>query len=159
MSRDGGAVADAIDVNEILQCTCSRVRRLSRLVSQVYEQEMQSTGLTVGQFSLLGQLCGAAQAGRVGMPAKRLADRLDIDPTTLSRTLKPLKARGLIRAVADPEDGRVRLIEITAAGWLKLLRAIPAWRRAQRRLTEALGGDTAAGLGKTLERSLARLVA
>lgn len=153
------AVAESIDVGEILNCTCSRVRRLSRMVTQVYEHEMEATGLTVGQFTLLGHLYGIAQAGHAGMTAKRLAVRLDMDPTTLSRTLRPLDAKKLIRSVTDPKDGRVRLIEITEAGRDKLRRAVAPWRRAQRRLVEALGSDVAAGLGKTLDRSLNKLTA
>lgn len=110
-------------------------------------------------ISLLGQLYDAAQAGHPGVTAKRLAVRLDMDPTTLSRTLRPLRTKGLIRLAADLEDGQVRLVGITAAGRQKLQRAIPAWRRAQQRLAETLGGATVAGLGKTLDRSLARLAA
>ncbi len=152
-------MAELIDVGEILNCTCSRVRRLSRMVTQVYESEMGATGLTAGQFTLLGHLYGIAQAGHAGITAKRLAVRLDMDPTTLSRTLRPLGVKKLVRFVADPKDGRVRLIEITETGREKLRRAIAPWRRAQRRLAENLGSDVAAGLDKTLERSLKKLTA
>jgi len=53
-------------------------------------------------------LDGAQQAGKA-VTAVSLAEYFGADPTTLSRSLKPLIKRGLIAGRPDPGDGRSRL--------------------------------------------------
>jgi len=64
-----------------LACACASLRRTARVVTQLYETELQGTGLRVTQFTLLQaleQMGGAATQGALG----RL---LALDATTLSR--------------------------------------------------------------------------
>ena len=58
-----------------------------------------------------------------------VASLLAMDRTTLTAALKPLRRRGLIRVVADPEDRRGRLMILTAKGRKALARAIPIWKK------------------------------
>lgn len=44
-----------------------------------------------------------------------LADDLQVDKATMSRTIKQLQAQGLVTRVADPNDGRAMLVSITDA--------------------------------------------
>jgi len=63
---------------------------------------------------------------------------LEIDSTTLTRTLALLRASGWI-SVRSGADRRVRLISLTAPGRRQLERSSPFWERAQERLRSVLG--------------------
>lgn len=53
---------------------------------------------------------------------KDLADRLGIEGPTLVRALDGLVARGLVRRVPDPDDGRAKLVSATREGRALLAR-------------------------------------
>ena len=91
------------------------------------------------------------------MPIGILAERMGMDPTTLSRSLKPLESRGVIDNAVNPEDRRRRVVRITEAGVRKLRHAVPLWRKAQRQIDDALGIDASVALNGLLELSYERL--
>jgi DNA-binding MarR family transcriptional regulator len=139
--------------DEIASCTCLRLRKTTRRVTQIYDQMLEPAGLTIAQFSLLAQLF----AGQ-GLCIGALAEALVTDPTTLTRNLKPLLERGLLRVFEDPEDRRRRLIYLTDAGRTAVPTAYPLWRKAQARVAALLGRSETAQLNKTLDHSLERLM-
>ena len=53
---------------------------------------------------------------RGGTPSTSLGPKMGIEPTSLSRTLKNLEARGFIVRKPNPEDGRSVLITLTEEG-------------------------------------------
>jgi DNA-binding MarR family transcriptional regulator len=148
-----------MDFREVLECTCLRMRRASRRVTQIYDHALEPIGITVNQFGLLAQLAGVRQAGSDGLSIGALAERLGADPTTLNRTLKPVEERGLVRSVFDPADARLRLIEITQKGERELSKAMPLWRQAHEQLQTALGTTSMQMLGELLDLSVAKLAA
>jgi DNA-binding MarR family transcriptional regulator len=113
-------------------CLCNALRRASRAVSRLYDQELRRVGLRTTQYSLLSllQRSGEVRQGDLG-------PRTVLDETTLTRTLRPLVDRGWV-AVRAGKDRRERLVSITAAGTAKLAKARPAWQRAQQRLQSSL---------------------
>src|SRR2546426_8360946 len=120
----------------LLACACASLRRTARVVTQLYETELQGTGLRIAQFTLLQaleQMGGAATQGALG----RL---LALDATTLSRTLPPLERAGWIRSVPGTDRREVRWT-LTPAGRRRLARAEPAWERAQARLRGRLRAE------------------
>jgi len=119
-----------------LPCACASLRRASRAVTQLYDQELRASGLRVTQFTLLQalELAGNLTQGCLG-------ELLSLDSTTLTRTLRPLLGRGWVRSLPG-EDRRERHLHLTAAGRRQLAYARPGWERAQQRLQKALGaGD------------------
>src|SRR5262245_62923223 len=92
-------------------CTCLRLRKASRRVSQIYDRALEPCGLTVTQYGLLGHI--AALDG-IGIGA--LAERMVMDATTLTRNLKPLIAQAFLVLVPDPRDRRARRLHLTEAG-------------------------------------------
>ena len=145
-----------VDIREIAECTCLRLRRTTRRVTQIYDRALGPAGLTVNQFGLLARLYGAAlraESLSVGM----LAERVGMDPTTVNRGLKPLEAEGLVEIAWDPADRRARAIAITEAGIAKLSEAVPLWRDAQALVTGAIGLDVSVSLNGLLELSYAKL--
>ena len=130
-------------------CTCAKLRRLSRRVTAVYDRELATAGLRVTQYSMLGVI--HREAGDDGMPLTALAERLDMDRTTLTRNLKPLMAQGWAELVASDSDARVRLARITAAGAAAWAAARPHWKRAQLEVNRTLGDDTVDRLHQWLD--------
>jgi DNA-binding MarR family transcriptional regulator len=135
-----------------LGCTCMRLRKATRRVSQIYDRSLEQAGMTVTQYGLLGQL---ARYDGIGIGA--LAEKLIMDPTTLTRNLRPLERRGLVAMKPDKNDKRSRCLHLTASGRAAFEQAVPAWVRAQRRVEDALGGSETAALNEALDRVLERL--
>ncbi|WP_157268425.1 MarR family winged helix-turn-helix transcriptional regulator [Azohydromonas aeria] len=130
-------------------CTCSRLRRLTRRVTAVYDRELAAVGLRVTQYALLATLRRAA--GAQGLAVSELAERMDMDRTTLTRNLKPLIGQGYAALVADARDARVRRALLTAEGAAALDAAQPHWLCAQLEVNRTLGEATVAGLHHWLD--------
>jgi DNA-binding MarR family transcriptional regulator len=145
-----------IDMREISGCTCLRVRRTARRLTGIYDRLLEPTGLTINQFGLLAHLHGASEAGKASLPIGMLAELVGMDPTTLTRSLRPLAAQRLVADVAAVDDRRVRSVAITEAGRRKLAAAVPPWRLAQAKVVASLGEETTLSLNGLLDRAAAR---
>jgi DNA-binding MarR family transcriptional regulator len=117
-----------------LPCYCGSLRQASRVVTQIYDQELKPSGLKITQFGILHLL-----VARPGLTTGTMAATLAMDSTTLTRTLKIMQDNGWI-AARSGTDRRERHWEVTAAGKERGEQAIPLWRQAQRRLTELTEG-------------------
>jgi DNA-binding MarR family transcriptional regulator len=138
--------------DELAKCTCLRLRKATRRVTQIYDQMLEPSGLTIAQFSLLARLWPDAN-----LSIGELAEALVTDPTTLTRNLKPLLERGLLRTFNDAADRRRRMIGLTDTGRAIVPVAHPLWRKAQEQLATLLGAREIASLNSALDRSLDRL--
>jgi DNA-binding MarR family transcriptional regulator len=123
-----------------LGCACASLRRASRAVTRLYEEELRPAGLKVTQFTLLESLGTVGETGQ-----GRLSELLALDTTTLSRTLRTIERLGWIESVAGT-DRRERYWRLTRDGHEKWREARPHWERAQRRLREALDKTTLEGV-------------
>jgi DNA-binding MarR family transcriptional regulator len=135
-----------------LGCTCMRLRKASRRLSQIYDHSLEAAGMTVTQYGLLGHL---AKFDGIGIGA--LAERLIMDPTTLTRNLRPLERQGFVVTKPDRRDKRSRCLHLTASGRAAFESAKPAWVRAQRHIEQALGGAETSALNAALDRVLEKL--
>ncbi len=116
-----------------LPCMCASLRRAARVVTQVYDDGLRPTGLRASQFTLLQTLNIAP-----GISQKQLAEVLEFDSTTLTRTLAFLRGKGWL--CAEPgEDRRALRLSLTAAGLKEYKRVVPYWQSAQKRLKRELG--------------------
>jgi DNA-binding MarR family transcriptional regulator len=115
-----------------LACAAASLRRAARAVTRLYDAALRDSGLRVTQFTLLQAL---QQSGSTSQA--RLGELLALDPTTLTRTLRPLADAGWIRATPG-RDRREARWTLTPAGRERMARAGPAWERAQARLRARL---------------------
>ena len=150
-------MAEEIDLHEVMGCTCLRLRKTTRRVTQLFDRCLDPVGLTSSQFGLLANLTLLRTRGSDAIPIRALAERMGSDPTTLSRSLRLLVQRGLLGLVADPADKRVRAVQITDAGRAKLIESLPHWRQAQARLDEALTVEARLALNGLLEVAFVQL--
>jgi DNA-binding MarR family transcriptional regulator len=106
------------------------VRRASRILTQAYNDALRPVGLVSNQFTLLVaiNLMGATAIGT-------LAQELFTDQTTLTRNLKILATKGLIKIEAG-EDRRVRIVSLTDRGGEALAQALPIWEQVQADLAD-----------------------
>jgi len=116
-----------------LPCACQNLRRLSRIVTRIYDEELRRAGLEITQFGLLTAL---AETGEVNQ--KRLSAGFAMDSTTLTRTLGLLRKQGWVRARRG-KDRRQRLFSLTGAGKRQMAMAQTHWERAEQRLRKEAG--------------------
>lgn len=132
------------------ECLCFRVRRVSRALTRLYDEALRPLEIQATQLTLLNAIAGAD-----GAPMSRLADTLAMDPTTLSRNLRPLKEAGLVRLGRSDDDGRVRLVLLTEEGARAVEEALPLWEQAHERVVAVLGPELAGALREQFDAAVA----
>ena len=132
-------------------CTNLQLRQLMRQVTQHYDAQMAASGLKTTQHSLLSTVLKLGPA----RPSD-LASALKMDPSTLTRNLKPLIAAGWVEMTAGI-DARSRAVSITAAGRAKRSEAQRHWKVAQDSLNQTLGVTRVLALHALIHESLALL--
>ncbi|MBI5257945.1 MAG: MarR family transcriptional regulator [Burkholderiales bacterium] len=94
------------------------LRRFNRFYTQrigVLHEQLHGSGFSLAESRVLWELAHLP-AGEPGLSAATLARRLDLDPGYLSRLLKGMKARRLLRQAPSPTDARQQLLSLSAAG-------------------------------------------
>lgn len=125
-------------------CSCFLLRRLTRRITRHYDLHLGRVGLTVTQYGILSLLLDETQVQTIGT----VAARMDMDRTSLTRTLKPMLVHGWITVIPE---GRQKLIELTPLGRTIRMAGKSAWRAAQEAFNTALGIDQVAALHQILD--------
>lgn len=138
------------------QCTCTRLRRLTRRITSIYDHHLLPDALTISQYSLLSRV------GRHGSIANlKLAAEMGMDRSTLSRNIKPLMSAGWIETVDMPPDEHVDKrsfgLRLSVAGKLKLDASRPNWIKAQLEIDGLLGEDLHAALSGMIDDAYDKL--
>ncbi|WP_221029582.1 MarR family winged helix-turn-helix transcriptional regulator [Actomonas aquatica] len=134
-------------------CACFNIRRTARLVTHVYDEALAPLKVSSGQFVIL-LAARILDAGTM----QELAEAVSLDRSALSRSLRPLVARGLL-SINVGQDRRRREVSITADGMQLLADGAPHWQQAQDRMQAALGGNGFEGLLRMSKDSFAALSA
>lgn len=127
-------------------CIAVRLRRLNRVITNLYDDALRPLGLKVSQLNIL---VVAAKLG-VAQPAQ-VCDLLQLDTSTLSRNVERMRAKGWLEVVPG-DDARTQSFRLTAKGRKLLEQAVPAWEQAQEKASELLGKEGVALLTKTASR-------
>lgn len=123
-------------------CLALRVRRLSRRVSRYYDAALSPLGIDTSQFNILAVIGATAPVAMI-----EVSKTLDLDPSTLSRTIKTLKEYGFVEAVGGRGRGGL-VLALTPPGQELMAQAVGVWRAAQEKLSLAVGQ---ADLGRIVE--------
>lgn len=91
------------------------------------------------------------------MPLRKLARRLELDRTTLTRSIARLERDEFVSIGLDPNDNRVRMISITETGLRKLVESYPLWLKAQEELQRAVGVQALKEFRSSLDNSIGAL--
>lgn len=118
------------------ECVAVRVRKLNRIVTNIYDDAFRSLGIKVSQLNIL------VVTGKLGTarPAE-VCEILHLSVSTLSRNVERMKKSGWLQSVLDVDDGRAQLFELSDHGRKILADAAPAWRQAQKKTKALLGAD------------------
>lgn len=114
-------------------CVSLNLRKASRAITQMYDEALKPIGLRSTQLPVLMTLVSTGPT-----TVNRLADDLGMDRTSLSRLLRPLVSRGLVK-ITPGEDRRKRELSITPLGRESAAAAKPLWDRVQNQVLERLG--------------------
>lgn len=133
-------------------CSNLRLRRADRVVTRFYDGVIAPrTGLKTSQYTLLSHVATLSPV----RPAD-LAQRMGMDPSTLTRNLQPLVAAGWVH-IGPGSDARSREVTITEAGRAKRADAQQAWKLAQLAFNQRIGDARVAQLHRLLDECLALL--
>lgn len=131
------------DIIDDISCNCllAATRRLGRIITGLYEEELRPFHIKASQFNLLVVVAKAGPVRRTDVG--RYAD---IDPSTLTRNLAVMASNGWIEDVIVGDDGRGNPVRITAKGRRLIDDVAPGWRKAQQRARKLLGEQRIAAL-------------
>lgn len=121
---------DAIDPR---LCLNSKLRRLHRMLNTAYQRKLHPFGLRSSTLSILFII-----GKRKHINQKSLAERLVIDQSTMSRDLKRLTERGLVK-ITKGKDTRHSELELTNAGYELLEQVVPVWAAMQSSISAVFG--------------------
>jgi DNA-binding MarR family transcriptional regulator len=134
------------------ECPGFRLRQASRVLTKFYDDALRPLGLQMSQLPVLAAL---AAFGESGASMKALADAIVMDPTTVSRNIRPLEKAGYLRVARSPHDGRSRVVLLTRSGEKALQSAFPVWETALERIRKALGAGPLTDLLRRLDGVMA----
>ena len=126
---------EEIDFRHQPDCACFNLQKATRAVSQYYSKFLRPSGLRGTQFTIL-RVLAAVDSGNI----TNLANIMVVDRTTLTRNLRPLEKRKLVKIVTG-QDQRSREVRLTKKGKNTLMIAIPLWEEAQKRFSEKLSKE------------------
>lgn len=134
-----------VDLTGTGTCAAFNLRRASRVVTQLYDAGLSSTGLRSTQFTIL-----VAAAKNQPASVGTLAEVTLMDQTTMTRNLR-LMARGGLIEVSARGARREKQVRLTAEGERALAKAMPAWRATQERFLGVFGAGKWRGMRRELE--------
>jgi DNA-binding MarR family transcriptional regulator len=118
-----------------LSCACATARQVARVLTQLYDSRLRSSGLEAPQFALMMTLDKQGPCSQI-----ELGRRYALDKTTVSRNLKLLESNGWIEVTVG-KDRRQRLFTLTAVGRERLTEATHKWHAAQSQLKSRMTNE------------------
>src|ERR1700730_1577224 len=106
-------------------CLLMRTRLVSRVITDIYDEQLRSLEISSAQFALLVAIYQVQPATRADIGRHQHLDR-----STLTRHLKVILSEGWAEESRHGADGRSRPILLTRTGTDLLRKAEPACRAA-----------------------------
>lgn len=129
-----------------IDCYCIKLRRAANIVSDIYDHCLDSMGLSITQYSLLGNLQKIESCS-----VTDLANYIGLERTTVVRTIRPLFSKGLISDASAPNQ-RNKILQLTEKGEKILEQCKILWRDAQEEVERRIGKENADMLMKILDQ-------
>lgn len=136
-----------------LPCTSTKLRDLSRLVTQHYDAEFSKVGLRTTQYWLLTEVLAHGPVRLCD-----LAEAMSLSPSTLTRNLRTLISTGWLD-LGPGVNERTRSVRITALGRMKCAEGLPHWTTAQARVHQLIGSQNVSALHALIGECLMRISA
>ena len=111
-------------------CVVTRLRKLSRSITRLYDEALRPLGLKASQQAVLVAI-GAEPDSRIG----DIAERLELAPSSMTRSVTALAEQGWVEVESEGREARVNL---TSEGKQILLASQKLWLIAQRQVAGEL---------------------
>ena len=122
------------------ECIAFRVRLLSRVITKLYDHNLQELGITANQGTMLIVIARRGQ-----MPRKEIGRILQMEKSTVSRNLERMLAQHWLEEKPHP-DGTLQPLSLTAQGRAMLADVHRQWKISQQQARELLGADNFANI-------------
>ena len=132
-----------------------RLKRCAALLEGRLEAGFASYDLSVWEFDMLAALRRSGSPYRLS--PTELFSTLMVSSGTMTHRLKRLETRGWIERLADEEDARSMLVQLTRKGLALINRAVESHLDNERRLLAALPAESLAVLDAQLSALLLTL--
>jgi len=126
-------------------CHCLSMRKAARHLAKIYDHHLAVVGITNVQFSILAILKAYPKSSII-----ELGQFLDMDRTTLIRTLKPLQRDELIEVGVNSLNARQYVYSLSMIGEQKYSDSRIHWQNAQHEFAEQFGQERATQLRQLL---------
>jgi DNA-binding MarR family transcriptional regulator len=113
-------------------CACTTVKKVSRVLTRVYDAEIAPEKINITQLAVLRCL-----ARRRGEPLSRVAEEMEMDRTSLYRAIKPMIRDGWLISI-DGKSNRSH-VEVSSKGRSILKQANRRWDIVQREVIGNFG--------------------
>lgn len=131
----------------------SRVTRLSRYLDRQRAAAFSGSGLEPWEFDVLAALRRTGPPNQLS-PGTLIAETL-VTSGTMTNRIDRLAARGLVRRLRDPDDGRGVLVRLTEPGRKRVDSALASLLDRERLLLADLAPGERAALAALLRRLVA----
>lgn len=129
-------------------CTCGKLREAARAVTLLYDNAFKESGVLSTQLGVLHIVHDSNS-----ITISKLANRLGMDRTTLTRNLSVLERQGLVK-ITSGVDHRTRNVTITSRGRVSIAKAVPIWNEMQFKVKKQMGESSWLELMKSLGQFL-----
>ena len=123
------------------------VYNTQRALHRSLELCVEKAGLTPGQWNALTQL---EEHG--AMTQKQLAERLQKEQATVTRSIERLVQRGLVERTPNPQDRRVNIVNVTPEASRLLAELEPSVTQRNEELTEGISDADLEAFFRVLDR-------
>ncbi|NAY91735.1 MarR family transcriptional regulator [Muricauda sp. JGD-17] len=130
---------------QLHQCLGFRVRKLSRIIDNVYRSKLKAFGISENQLTILFALHqnGLLEQGKLG-------EMLGLERSSISRSIRLMVKNDWVKRSSDYRP----LLELTKTGqeFVKVL--IPVWEEAMDQLTEQFSNQGVEWLSKLEQKMI-----
>ena len=134
-------------IHAIRQNTSFALAQVCRAHRTHVGELLATHGLHVGQEMVLVELWQDD-----GLRGGDLADRLGVEPPTITRTLRRLESCGLVERRADPEDARSLRVYLTGRGKALEEPVLRCWERAEQTVLAGMNDGDRQTFRRLLDR-------
>jgi DNA-binding MarR family transcriptional regulator len=107
----------------LAMAAATSIMRAQQIVSTTVERALRPHDLTFARYEVL-MLLSFASSG--ALPITKVGERLMVHPTGITKLVDKLEQQGLVQRIANPDDRRGILAEITDEGRARALEATKA---------------------------------
>jgi len=137
----------AAGVHPIRQNTSFALAKVCRAQRAYVGELLAEHGLHVGQEMVLVELWQDD-----GLRGGELAERLGVEPPTITKMLRRLETCGLVERRADPEDARSLRIYLTGQGRALEEPVVRCWERAEQTVLAGINARDRLTIRRLLDR-------